>query len=144
VTAECFSCSLDVLYGGLNCNSRKKIYFILSCEFFNFWSSKHWIRIRFWIWIGTLFTIQLNCWIRILWIRIRKTCTFLTTDHAVYNRTAISSIKIFRGHDCVDNSSPCFGSRGDARFDLHLLPPMHCILLRWSSEISQHQPTKFS
>ncbi len=62
--AEGFSCSLDVLFGGLEKqfaifdkkNLEKKIF--RSIFFFNFWSSKPWIRIQIRI------RIHLNCWIR--------------------------------------------------------------------------------
>ncbi len=55
--AEGFSCSLDVLYGGLGIS---KLLFLIKKDFkqfqlyifFNFWSSKPWIR------------VHLKCWIR--------------------------------------------------------------------------------
>jgi hypothetical protein len=51
-------CILDVLYGGLGIaifHQKKKNYF--SCKFFQFWTSKPWIRIRI--------RIDLKCRIRI-------------------------------------------------------------------------------
>jgi hypothetical protein len=50
--AEGFSCSLDVLYGGLEISKlqffiKKNFILFFSCNFFPiFWSSKPWIRIR--------------------------------------------------------------------------------------------------
>jgi hypothetical protein len=47
--AEGFSCSLNVLYGGLGINKLQylinKVKQIFSRNFFNMWSSKPWIRI---------------------------------------------------------------------------------------------------
>ncbi len=49
--AEDFFCNLDVLYGGLGIGKlqfliKKKFNFFFSCNVFNFWSLKPWIRIR--------------------------------------------------------------------------------------------------
>ncbi len=53
--AEWFSCSLDVLRGG-GLGINKVQFFKIHNKFYNFWSSKPWIRIRIidpkcWIWI---------------------------------------------------------------------------------------------
>ncbi len=75
LSAEGFSCSLDVLYGGLFAIFFKKIRKKINCIFCNFLSSKPWIR----IWIRIRFRIHLKCWIRIriririLWILIYNT-----------------------------------------------------------------------
>ncbi len=61
---EGVSCSLDVLYGGLGISKLqfmiKKIFKKFPAViFFNFWSSKPWIR------IGSGSKFSLKCWIRI-------------------------------------------------------------------------------
>ncbi len=65
---ECFSCSLDVLYGGLGIRKLqffiKNISHFFSCKFcFHFWSSKP----------GSGSAFSLKCWIRNQWIRILNT-----------------------------------------------------------------------
>jgi hypothetical protein len=65
--AEGFSCSLDVLYGGLEISKLKFLikkvsnFFSQLSILFNFWSSKLWTQIG----SGSGLVLSLKCWIRI-------------------------------------------------------------------------------
>ncbi len=101
--AESFSCSVDVLYGVLEIFIKNINFF--SCLFFNFRSSKPWIRIGW---------IHLKCWIRIRnkiqWIIHNTDCNQQHSVDTKSKRKAYRHSRIF----WLDTKIKCISSFGFA------------------------------